>query len=326
MIDFNIKLITVFTELHRTKSVSITADRLGLTPSSVSMSLARLRTLFHDPLFVRTGSGMEATPRAAEVVLRLQQAVQLLEAALEARPSFDPAESPREFRVATTDLGEVILIPLLMGALARLAPKVTLRVFHVSQDTPRQLQEGDIDLALGCIVNLENGFFQQNIFLESFVGVVRPKHPRIGDRPTLVEYLAEQHVVVSVPGSGHALIEKSLERKGIRRIVAVQLPSSLALPTMLVASDLVLTVPKRLGRLFSAVHGLRPFDLPFLLEAIPVKQYWHERFQYDAGLKWLRHVILQTFRSDAMAGVFAYPDESPVRLDCRTPELVKSDG
>jgi DNA-binding transcriptional LysR family regulator len=73
--DFNIKLIAVLTELHRTKSVSITADRLGLTPSSISMSLDRLRTLFHDPLFVRTASGMEAPPRASEVALRLQQAL-----------------------------------------------------------------------------------------------------------------------------------------------------------------------------------------------------------------------------------------------------------
>jgi DNA-binding transcriptional LysR family regulator len=308
MIDFNIKLIAVFTELYRTKSVSITADRLGVTPSSISMSLGRLRTLFHDPLFVRTAQGMEATPRAAEVVLRLQQAAQLVEAALEERPSFDPAVSPREFRIATTDLGEVILLPMLMGALTRLAPKVTLQVFHVSQDTPRELQEGDIDLALGCIVNLENGFFQQNIFLENFVGVVRPGHPRIGEQPTLVDYLAEQHVVVSVPGSGHALIEKSLERRGIRRTVAVQLPSSLALPTILVESDLVVTVPKRLGHLFSTVHGLRSFALPFVLDAIPVKQYWHERFQYDASLKWLRHLIVETFRADATAGVLAYQE------------------
>jgi DNA-binding transcriptional LysR family regulator len=194
------------------------------------------------------------------------------------------------------------------------------------QDTPRQLQDGDIDLALGCIVNVENGFFQQNIFLENFVGVVRPGHPRIGDQPTLAEYLAEQHVVVSVPGSGHALIEKSLERKYIRRTVAVQLPSSLALPSMLVASDLMVTVPKRLGHLFSSVHGLRPFDLPFVLEAIPVKQYWHERFQYDAGLKWLRQVIVQTFRPDTMVGAIAYQVETSARRDCRTLELEKSDG
>lgn len=325
MIDFNIKLIAVFTELYRTKSVSITADKLGLTPSSISMSLGRLRTLFHDPLFVRTPQGMEATPRAAEVVLRLQQAAQLVEAALEEQPSFDPAVSPREFRIATTDLGEVILLPVLLGALTRLAPKATLRVVHVSQDTPRQLQDGDVDLALGCIVNLENGFFQQNIFLENFVGVVRPGHPRIGDQPTLADYLAEQHVVVSVPGSGHALIEKSLERKCIRRTVAVQLPSSLALPAILLESDLVVTVPRRLGRLFSTVHGLRPFELPFVLDAIPVKQYWHERFQYDAGLKWLRHVIVQIFMSDVAAGVLVHQDEMPLRRGCRTPELEKSD-
>lgn len=225
---------------------------------------------------------------------------------LEERPSFDPGESAREFRVATTDLGEIILLPTLMSALARLAPAVTLHVAHVSAETPRYMQSGDIDLALGCIVNLENGFFQQNIFREDFVGIVRPGHPRIGETPTLGEYLAERHAVVSVPGSGHALIEKSLERKGIARTVSVRLPSSLALPTMLAASDLVVTVPRRLGRLFSRLHGLRVVELPFHLDPIPVKQYWHERYQYDPGLRWLRELIVEMF-DPAYAMAIGYP-------------------
>lgn len=319
MIDFNLRLAGIFNLLFETKSVSATAERLGMTPSSVSMSLARLREQFRDPLFVRTSHGMEATPRAALLVERLREAEQLVEHALNDDEVFDPTGSTREFRIATTDLGEMILLPALYDALARVAPGVKLTFTHVTQDTPRQIQNGDVDLALGCISHLENGFYQQRLFRETFVCTYRPGHPRLTRSPTRADFLAARHLVVSVAGSGYALIDKALERRGIQRDVAIRLPGLLALPAVLGTSDLIATVPQRLGRLLETVHGLTCTPLPFELDPVDVKQYWHERYQHDTGLVWLRRlnrVVLgdgcdiEGAHGDVVGTTSGYPDSA----------------
>ncbi|WP_185723340.1 LysR family transcriptional regulator [Burkholderia cenocepacia] len=319
MIDFNLRLASIFNLLFETKSVSATAERLGMTPSSVSMSLARLREQFRDPLFVRTSHGMEATPRAALLVERLREAEQLVEDALNDDEVFDPTRSTREFRIATTDLGEMILLPVLYDALARVAPAAKLTFTHVTQDTPRQIQNGDVDLALGCISHLENGFYQQQLFRETFVCIYRTGHPGLTGAPTRADFLAARHLVVSVAGSGYALIDKALERCGIQRDVAIRLPGLLAMPAVLGTSDLVATVPQRLGRLLETVHGLKCASLPFELAPIDVKQYWHERYQFDAGLAWLRRLNrlvlgegcdMERSRGDVVGATFGYPDSA----------------
>ena len=68
MKNIDLRLLEVIRELNRTGSVSHAAQNLGLSQSAVSMTLARLRKHFGDPLFVRTSSGMASTPYAAELI------------------------------------------------------------------------------------------------------------------------------------------------------------------------------------------------------------------------------------------------------------------
>src|SRR6266516_3795153 len=50
--NIDLKLLAIVSELNRTRSVSQTAENLDLSQSAVSMSLAKLRKHFNDPLFV----------------------------------------------------------------------------------------------------------------------------------------------------------------------------------------------------------------------------------------------------------------------------------
>ena len=74
MTNIDLKLLAVVTELHKTRSVSQTAENLDLSQSAISMSLAKLRKHFNDPLFVRTSSGMNPTPHAVELIGLLKNA------------------------------------------------------------------------------------------------------------------------------------------------------------------------------------------------------------------------------------------------------------
>ena len=56
-------------------------------------------------------------------------------------------------------------------------------------------------------------------------------------------------------------------------------------------TDLVLTVPKRLGDVLSERAAIRILPVPFAVPAYDVKLHWHERLHNDEGHRWLRRLI-----------------------------------
>src|SRR5690606_26435339 len=125
--DIDLNLLVVFDRLMRERSVSRSADSLGLSQPAISNALRRLRTLLGDELFLRTPAGMAPTPYALQLAEPVAQALDTLHGALNVRASFDPTGSERRFTAAMTDVGETYFLPVLMELLAREAPGVTLR-------------------------------------------------------------------------------------------------------------------------------------------------------------------------------------------------------
>jgi len=86
-IDLN--LLIAFAVLYREQSVSAAADKLHLGQPAVSGVLSRLRTLFDDPLFIRSGHKMQPTARASELHSELLPLLEQLQSALFQQAAFD---------------------------------------------------------------------------------------------------------------------------------------------------------------------------------------------------------------------------------------------
>src|SRR6516162_10262578 len=200
MANFDLKLLAVIGELHRTRSVSQAAERLGLSQSAVSMSLAKLRKHFNDPLFVRTSTGMEPTPHATQLIGILSQAENLLQTAFGRSVVFDARTSDRLFHIQSTDIAQVTLIPPLMQHLRKIAPQIRIDLQRIAPSTPRLLESGELDLAVGFIHPMGAGFCQQRLFKERFVCALRSDHPRIGNTLTVKAFKAESHLAVATSG------------------------------------------------------------------------------------------------------------------------------
>ncbi|MFD2435935.1 LysR family transcriptional regulator [Modicisalibacter luteus] len=108
-VDFN--LLIVFETLMHERSVTRAAEKLFLGQPAISAALARLRTLFDDPLFIRTGRVMEPTSRAEEIFRLLEPALDSISNALSHTSEFDPATSDAVFRVGLSDDVEFGLLP-----------------------------------------------------------------------------------------------------------------------------------------------------------------------------------------------------------------------
>ena len=297
MTNIDLKLLAVVTELDKTRSVSQTAENLDLSQSAISMSLAKLRRHFNDPLFVRTSSGMNPTPHAIELIGLLRSAEDILQTALDLHVVFDPSTSDRRFNVYSTDIAQVTMMPRLMQRLSKIAPNVAIDLRRLSETTPKFLESGQADLAVGFILPMGAGFCQQRLFKERFVCILRCDHPRIGDSLSLEEFQSETHLAISMYGSGHGVVEKTLEAREIHRKVGLAVPSFLGITSIITQLDYLAVVPEQLARHLAGTGQIRSLPLPFNIPAYYIVQHWHERYTQDPASRWLRSVVASLFLS-----------------------------
>jgi DNA-binding transcriptional LysR family regulator len=114
--SLDLNLLRVFNAVMEERSVLRASQKVNLSQSAVSHSLARLRDLLDDELFIRTASGMQPTARAMSMGPIVHQSLQSLEAMIEA-PSFDPRTSRKRFTVAASDSTTMILAPTFLRLL-----------------------------------------------------------------------------------------------------------------------------------------------------------------------------------------------------------------
>jgi len=177
----DLNLLLVFHHLLQAKRVSAVATVLGMSQPAVSSALGRLRQSLGDELFLRTQHGMTPTPYALQLAEPVAMALEGLQQALNVRAAFDPLHSTRSFTLAMTDVGEMYFLPVLIDALAKAAPGVTLQVVSVTQASLKEdMASGRIDLALGLLPQLQAGFFQQALFTQKYIGLMRKAHPLAG--------------------------------------------------------------------------------------------------------------------------------------------------
>ena len=291
MNTIDIRLLSVFDEIYKTRSVTTAALALDLSQPAVSIALSKLRHHFGNPLFVRTSSGMEPTPFGEGLVRPVRAVLDALDVVLGHQNDFDPVRSERIFSICMADISQLVLLPGLWAKLRTSAPGIRIEITPLSNDTARKLESGEADLALGFMPQLEAGFYQQLLFKQNFVCMVAADHPRITEHLSLAQFEAEDHAVISSSGLAPMIIDREIERLGLRRRVALDLPNFLGAAFMVEHTDLIITIPKRLGDVLQGRGAFRILPVPFPLPGYEVKQYWHERYHHDPASRWLRRVI-----------------------------------
>ena len=298
--QLDLNLLLVFEALMAERSVTNAAVSLGLTQSALSHSLARLRKMYGDPLFVRTPRGVQPTAQAQLIAEPLSRSLATIRATVEQRPSFDPLHETRTFRILMTDVGAIHFLPRLIGYLNKNAPGVAIETVQLPLDQYKAaLQNGLVDLAVTLTLPAEGGLYQQSILEDQYVAVVAVGHPRMRRKPSLEQYLREQHVRVSLPGWTSHPIDEALRQAGVARKTQLTVSQYLTLPPILATTDLVATIPKSIFIAMRGYEDLSAFALPFEIAPLVVRQFWHERKHGDPGLAWLRQSISRLFRKSA---------------------------
>ena len=291
---FDLNLYRVLDAIYAEGSLTKAGRRLGLSQPATSHALARLREAFDDPLFLRSAHGMVPTALAKALIGPARQALRLLEDPLSTAQPFEPQGARLRFRVSMSDLTEARLLPRLVQTLRAEAPGITLESFSVPRrDLVQALATGALALAVGVPL-LADPLVQHAALLEDrYVCVVRQDHPLGERRLTLQRFLEMDHLHLSSRPRGLGHVDLALERLGKRRRIMLRAQHFLVAPEVLMASDLVLTVPRSFADHMATRYPLRMVELPFPLPPLESHLYWLAQRDADPPLLWLRALVAE---------------------------------
>jgi len=292
--EIDLNLLRLFDAVHRHRSVSRAAEALQLTQPAASQGLMRLRALMHDPLFTRAPGGVQPTPRADRLAEPVREALSLMARAVADADAFDPRQSRRVFHLHMSDIGESRFMPPLMGALRRHAPGVRIEARPWPRDEIGEgLHSGRIDFAFGFLPTVKDTQ-QLRLLDDRYVLLLRRGHPFLARRRTGRTLLAALSELEFVAVRTHADTRRILQLLQLEDRLRLVTEHFLVLPSIVQESDLAALVPRNIARGFGS-------DCVILEPAFPVRDFtvslhWSRRFEPDPAHRWLRELVVRTFR------------------------------
>jgi DNA-binding transcriptional LysR family regulator len=293
----DLDLLRVLDAIHAEGGVTRAAERLNLSQSAISHSLARLRRLFGDPLFTRDGRQLSATPLTRDLIGPLRQGLQALDLLVANAGRFDPATAAAQYTISLRDPTETLMMPSIMRRIARAAPGVNLRTVQVRRrNLEAALATGAVSLATDIALPLSENVRRQKLSADQMVVVARKGHPLLRKGLKLDAYLALDHVMVTSRRKGPGLEDVELSKRGLRRRVRLRCRNYLAALGAVAETDLVLTMAERYAARFAPGLRLQVMPFPLKMPTLDLYLYWHASADGDAASRWLRGLVVDSFK------------------------------
>ncbi len=284
----DLNLLHVFDTIYREGSLTRAAHSLHLTQPAVSHSLARLREHFDDPLFIRQGNQMVATPLARRFAETVRPGLNQIESAVNQFHAFDPGHQRKVFNLALRDVLESTFLPPLMRYLTAY-PGVEIASQRIARrDMEAQLAAGKLDFAVDVLLPVGDQTAHERLHKDRLVVVARQNHPLSQSGISLEAYLAERHILVSSRSEGPGIEDFELSRLGVQRRLALRCQHYFAACRVAAQSDLLVTMPETYAGIIRQHLPVVLLPVPADMPAIDVHLYWHRAYDREPALSWLR--------------------------------------
>jgi DNA-binding transcriptional LysR family regulator len=207
---------------------------------------------------------------------------------------FDPTTARRRFRIAAIDYVQATLLAPLIAKLHRQAPLIDFEIRQPSSDSEADLDSGVLDLLLMPQQPSAPGVVWTPLYRDAYTCLVWSRHP--SRRLTLPAFAAMEHVLVAPRERAGGIVDSVLEKNGLTRRVAVQAPTFLLVPYLLIDTTRIATVPERMAGELVRSHALKTLQPPVEIPAFTMCQGWHEIHRNDPGHRWLRDQLIRASR------------------------------
>lgn len=165
-----------FLALFRTGTLPRAAEQLGISLSSANCMLAKLRTYWDDPLFVRSGFLMQPTTAAKRRYDKVLSLMHVLED-LRRDDELDPRTLSRTVRTACYDNAFALCIASIFADFTARMPHVRLRATQADEHLFDYLREDLLDLVFFARQGLHPDIHSAALLTTPYVCLVRRGHP-----------------------------------------------------------------------------------------------------------------------------------------------------
>jgi DNA-binding transcriptional LysR family regulator len=289
--NLDLNLLMVFDAVMRERSVVRAADALAISQPAVSHALNRLRHALKDKLFIRTPSGMLPTPRAEQLALPVRKALGELQLAVEGA-RFEPASAERRFTMAVNNYAAVVVAGPIVAAARAQAPKVRLSLMPSGTlNLVDRLDRSELDLAISGRAPDGERFASRLLIQDRFVAVFRSGHPALRKKLTIAALAELDYLAVTSSGENIDFLDTALQARKSARVIASEVPY-LSAGAVLVQSNLVAILGRKLAVEFRRAYPIEIRELPFEAPSLRSVMSWHRRFDDLPAHRWLRDTII----------------------------------
>ena len=298
--QLDLNLLRVLVAVHRTGSVTLAGKALALSQPATSNALARLRNFFQDELFVRAPAGLKPTRLCEQLAPAVMAQLSSMESLVTGHEKFDPGLSKMHWQLSLSDLGEMLFLPELAGALRKQAPDSRLANISVAAtQVAAALEAREIDLAVGILQPKHRGIRTELLFREHYVAVAapawRPANGRSG-RTLTARQLAEAAFVVASPtATFHGSVEQMLTRMKLQDRIVLRARHFGGLPELALGSDLLSIVPAMYAHNLRQRYDFRVWGIPDA-PTYEVRMVWHSSTDRDPAHQWMRLLVGKLFK------------------------------
>jgi LysR family transcriptional regulator, nod-box dependent transcriptional activator len=304
---FDLNLLRALDALLAERNVTRAAERLFVTQQATSGALHRLRGHFHDELLMRVGRNLELTPLARSLVTPVREALLASQAVLDTRPSFDPTAARKNYRIAMSDYGLLVMLPRLLRRLANAAPLISYSVEMLGKESFHRVDMGELDFCMTAHDMRLYGTHRASsqihsipMFRDDFVCVLDVAHSGTVGSLSLDDYMRLRHNSVDFGHGLMTIVERAWESSGLDIDVAVKAPSFSAQIFMLPGTPMVATAQRRLAMALAPGLGLSILECPLPIPTLQEQLSWHERNEQDPT-----HLFMVQAMKDAAADLEA---------------------
>jgi len=290
--DLNLNLLLTLDAALRHRNLTRAAAELKVTQGAVSQSLAHLRDFFGDPLLIKTGNSLKATPFGEMLQGHVAEVLNLIDKTILVHEAFEPAVAEDTIHICLTDMGEFALLPPLVAHLQQAAPGMGVHTQNIPEERlVEAMGAGSIDLAIAGPMGDVSELKQQKIFEHELVALVHADCP-LPDRLTAEQYVSLPHIALDSPMVKRLVLDSALAHLGVRRTIKIRTANALVQPFLLASQPgLIATGTRLFAQQIARSNGLRVLQFDFEMPRIPVYQYWHHRFDKYGMSLWLRTTI-----------------------------------
>ncbi|SON52028.1 LysR family transcriptional regulator [Vibrio tapetis] len=238
--DLDLNLLKLLQAVVETRNTHQAADKLGISQTSVSRGLAKLRETFGDQLFIRKAHGVEPSELAEKLAEAADEMFTPLVKVVESYQNFDPQQFKGEVSIAMNIFMLEQWGDGIFSALSEALPAASFKLVYWQEQSLNEILNGQIDyLLLFSQFQLPQEIYQHHLKEIKLSLIARKDHPVLSKSTALedIHHLPITRILADGINSKRAPVEDFYLARGYKANIVLTTHSIRVLLNKLKHSD-----------------------------------------------------------------------------------------